>query len=72
MDRIKVIKTEQYYKEALKLAERLIARDPDPESAEGEQLVLLKIITMQQLQTAQKIKQTMAGGWDSSWCFWDT
>lgn len=41
MDKIKVIKTEQDYQEALKLIEGLIGRDPDPDSAEGEQLSLL-------------------------------
>ena len=41
MDKIKVIKTEQDYQEALKLAEELISRDPSPDSAEGEQLSLL-------------------------------
>lgn len=41
MDKIKVIKTEQDYEEALKLVERLMSRDPDPDSAEGEQLTLL-------------------------------
>lgn len=41
MDKIKVIKTEQDYEEALKLVEGLMSRDPDPDSAEGEQLALL-------------------------------
>jgi len=41
MSEIKVIKTEQDYKEALKLIQELIGRDPDPESTEGEQLNLL-------------------------------
>jgi len=41
MNNIKVIKTEQDYKEALKLVEELIAHDPDPNSIEGEQLSLL-------------------------------
>ncbi|MBU4299022.1 ImmA/IrrE family metallo-endopeptidase [Patescibacteria group bacterium] len=41
MDKIKVIKTEQDYQEALKLVEDLIGRDPNPDSAEGEQLSLL-------------------------------
>jgi HTH-type transcriptional regulator/antitoxin HigA len=41
MDKIKVIKTEEDYQEALKLAEELIGRDPSPDSAEGEQLSLL-------------------------------
>jgi len=41
MDKIKIIKTEQDYKEALKLLEELMGRDPNPDSAEGEQLNLL-------------------------------
>ncbi len=41
MDIIKIIKTEHDYQEALKMIEKLIARDPDPDSAEGEQLSLL-------------------------------
>lgn len=41
MDKIKVIKTEQDYQDALKLVEGLIGRDPNPDSAEGEQLSLL-------------------------------
>jgi len=41
MDKIKVIKTEQDYEEALKFVEGLMSRDPDPDSAEGEQLSLL-------------------------------
>lgn len=44
MDKIKVIKTEQDYQEALKLVEVLISRDPDPDSAEGEQLSLLSTL----------------------------
>lgn len=44
MDKIKVIKTEQDYQEALKLVEELIGRDPDPESTEGEQLSLLSTL----------------------------
>ena len=44
MDKIRIIKTEQDYQEALKLAEGLISRDPDPESAEGEQLSLLSTL----------------------------
>ena len=44
MDKIKVIKTEQDYQEALKLVEGLIGRDPNPESAEGEQLNLLSTL----------------------------
>jgi HTH-type transcriptional regulator/antitoxin HigA len=41
MDKIKIIKNEQDYQEALKLAEELINLDPNPDSAEGEQLNLL-------------------------------
>lgn len=41
MDIIRIIKTEYDYQEALKMIEKLIARDPDPDSAEGEQLNLL-------------------------------
>lgn len=44
MDKVKVIKTEQDYQEALKLAEKLIDRDPNPDSAEGEQLCLLSAL----------------------------
>ncbi|MCJ7508491.1 MAG: ImmA/IrrE family metallo-endopeptidase, partial [candidate division Zixibacteria bacterium] len=44
MSKIKVIKTEQDYQEALKLAEELIGRDPNPDSAEGEQLSLLSTL----------------------------
>ena len=44
MDKIKVIKTEQDYQEALKLVAGLIGRDPDPESAEGEQLSILSTL----------------------------
>jgi len=44
MNKIKVIKTEQDYKEALKLVEDLITLDPQPDSAEGEQLSLLSIL----------------------------
>lgn len=41
---IKVIKTEDDYREALKSIEALMAKDPDPESAEGEQLELLSTL----------------------------
>lgn len=44
MDKIKVIKTEQDYQEALKLVGVLISRDPDPDSTEGEQLSLLSTL----------------------------
>jgi HTH-type transcriptional regulator / antitoxin HigA len=44
MNKIKIIKTEQDYKEALELVEALIARDPDPDSTEGEQLSLLSAL----------------------------
>lgn len=41
MIKIKVIKTEEDYQEALKLVEDLMSRDPDPGSEEGEQLGIL-------------------------------
>ena len=41
MSKIKVIKTEKDYEEALKLVETLMEFDPDPDSEEGEQLNLL-------------------------------
>ncbi len=44
MIKIKVIKTEQDYKEALKLLEKLMDRDPNPDSTEGEQLSLLSTL----------------------------
>ena len=44
MDKIKIIKTEEDYKKALKLVEKLIAYDPDPDSEKGEQLSLLGAI----------------------------
>jgi HTH-type transcriptional regulator/antitoxin HigA len=44
MIEIKVIKTETDYREALKSIEALMAKDPDPESAEGEQLELLSTL----------------------------
>lgn len=44
MNKIKVIKTEQDYKEALKLVESLISHDPNPDSDEGEQLSLLSTL----------------------------
>lgn len=44
MIKIKVIKTEKDYEEALKLVEDLMARDPDPNSEEGEQLGLLSAL----------------------------
>ena len=45
MNKIKVIKTEKDYEEALKLLEYLMSRDPDPDSDEGEQLSLLGALT---------------------------
>lgn len=39
--KIKVIKTEEEYKEALELIEKLMDQDPDPDSEEGEKLNLL-------------------------------
>lgn len=44
MNKIKVIKTEQDYKEAIKLVANLITRDPEPDSVEGEQLGLLSAL----------------------------
>ncbi|MDP3014915.1 MAG: ImmA/IrrE family metallo-endopeptidase [bacterium] len=44
MDKIRIIKTEQDYKEALKLVEKLIICDPNPDSPKGEQLNLLAIL----------------------------
>jgi len=44
MSKIKVIKTEQDYQDALKLLEELMIRDPDPDSAEGERLNLLSAL----------------------------
>jgi HTH-type transcriptional regulator/antitoxin HigA len=44
MSKIKVIKTEKDYEEALKLVEKLMSRDPDPDSEEGEQLSLLSTL----------------------------
>jgi len=41
MNKIKVIKTEKDYQDALALLETLVALDPDPETEEGEQLNLL-------------------------------
>jgi len=41
MNKIKIIKTEQDYEEALKLVEDLITYDPQPDSEKGEQLNLL-------------------------------
>src|ERR1700688_3776610 len=44
MIEIKVIKNENDYREALKAIEALMVNDPDPESAEGEQLDLLSTL----------------------------
>ena len=44
MSKIKVIKTEKDYEEALKLVEMLMNCDPDPDSEEGEQLNLLSAL----------------------------
>jgi len=44
MNQIKVIKTEEDHKEALRLVEELMGRDPDPDSTEGEQLNLLSTL----------------------------
>lgn len=44
MTEIKVIKTEEDYKNALKLIEELIDKNPDPESKDGEKLSLLSTL----------------------------
>ncbi len=44
MGKIKVIKTEKDYEEALRLVEKLMSRDPDPDSEEGEQLSLVSTL----------------------------
>jgi HTH-type transcriptional regulator / antitoxin HigA len=44
MSKIKFIKTEQDYEEALKLVEVLMSHDPDPDSDEGEQLAVLSTL----------------------------
>ena len=44
MIKIKVIKTEKDYEEALRLVEDLMRRDPDSDSEEGEQLGLLSTL----------------------------
>ena len=44
MSKIKVIRTEQDYQEALELVDGLISLDPDPDSAEGEQLSILSTL----------------------------
>lgn len=44
MSKIKVIKTEKDYEEALERVESLMSRDPDPGSDEGEQLSLLSTL----------------------------
>ena len=44
MSKIKFIKTESDYKEALDLIKMLLSRDPDPSSDEGEQLSLLSTL----------------------------
>jgi len=44
MIEVKVIKNEKDYREALNAIETLMANDPDPESAEGEQLELLSTL----------------------------
>jgi HTH-type transcriptional regulator / antitoxin HigA len=43
-DKIKVVKTEQDHKEALKMIEALISQDPDPESEAGEKLSILSTL----------------------------
>jgi HTH-type transcriptional regulator/antitoxin HigA len=44
MIEVKVIKNEKDYRDALNAIEMLMANDPDPESAEGEQLELLSTL----------------------------
>lgn len=44
MSKIKVIKTEQDYSEALEMIEELMSYDPDPNSEEGEQISLLSML----------------------------
>ncbi|OHA80345.1 MAG: transcriptional regulator, partial [Candidatus Yonathbacteria bacterium RBG_16_43_6] len=44
MSKIKFIKTESDYKEALDLIKVLLSHDPDPSSDEGEQLSLLSTL----------------------------
>lgn len=44
MVEIKVIKTEDDYREALKAIEALIANDPEPDSAEGDKLEILSAL----------------------------
>ena len=44
MSKIKVIKTNKDYEDALKLVEVLMSHDPDPDSEEGEQLSLLSTL----------------------------
>ena len=44
MNKIKIIKSEQDYQEALKLVEDLMSHDPNPESKEGEQLNLVSTL----------------------------
>ena len=44
MSKIKVIKTEKDYEEAIKLVKVLMSHDPDPDSEEGEQLGLLSTL----------------------------
>jgi len=44
MDKIKIIKTEEDYRAALKMIEVLMAEDPDPESEAGEKLNVLSTL----------------------------
>lgn len=57
MIKIKIIKTEQDYEEALKLVEELMKLDPSPDSTEGEQLGLLSALI--QDYEAREIPQTL-------------
>lgn len=56
MSKIKVIKNEQDYNEALKLTEGLIERDPEPNSEEGDQLSVLTALI--QAYEAKEFPQT--------------
>ncbi|MCK5475450.1 MAG: ImmA/IrrE family metallo-endopeptidase [Candidatus Pacebacteria bacterium] len=63
MSKIKVIKTEKDYKEALELLEVLMIRDPDPDSDEGEQLAVLS--TLIRDYESQSFPKTLPGPIDA-------
>lgn len=44
MNKIKIIKNQQDYEEALEMTERLMDGDPHPNSTKGEQLNLLTVL----------------------------